>query len=438
MKFTLLGNRPATWPAIVLVLALFVAVGCWWHSNATGEDLASSYVGSRLLAEDLPSHLFSYDPASFDEIGDDDTWTVVAQQGSFYGFLHPYVQTPLWAYLLEPLCRRVSFNTFAAISRLLILVCFAGTLWLTARYWARSFFNPYAMAVVVLALGCSQPFQYAMFLDQTHILLVFPMLAALVLAEKDQAVAAGFLLAFAAAVKITPGLLIFYWLLTGRWKAALSAVIWSGVLWAGTVLAVGHALTGEYLANVHRISHVLLLSQNNQSLAAWIMQHFYSFDEVFNIRILDLPTPVRLLSLVLMLGFTGWGGWIDRSERRNTSGFQPVGAMMAIVAATVFAPIAWTHYAIVLLMPCMMLIDRSRRFGPPWMYVLLAAILLLNYRPIATDIDHGLIGPYSVVRGQFFACVLTLLALPLSVWNQRRARNPRPSEDPLSMKAAAA
>lgn len=421
MRVRLLGNNPRSWPAILLVLSVFIAFGYLRYGQGSGEDLASSYVGSRLLGEGLSSHLFHYDPVSFAEIGEDDTWTVVAQQGGFKGYLHPYVQTPLWAYLLEPLSRHVSFATFNRIFTLLTMLSFAGALWLTIRYWAPSFFNPFALTLVIVALTLSQPFQYAMYLNQTHMLLIFLTLAALVLAEEDAPWLAGFLLAFAAAVKITPGLLVLYWGITGKWKAALSVVIWSVLLWLGTVAAVGHTLAAVYLANLHRISRVLLVSQNNQSFAAWVMQRFYPSDAVFDIDILPLPAVVRLLSSALLLGFTVAGGLLDRLQAHRRARFAPLGAMMAIVSATAFAPIAWTHYAIVLLFPVVILVDRNRRFGDAWwMWVLIGGISLLNYRPVATDIVHGLIGPFSVVRGQFFACALTLLALPLMAWLQVR------------------
>ncbi len=413
MKRKLLENRPGSWAAIVAVLVLFVCVECLLYRDADGQDLASSYVGARLLAEGQAQHLFSYDPQDFSEIGDDDVWVDAAQDGGFLGFLHPYVQTPLWAYALQPLCRRINFLAFNYIFTGLNMLAFAGTLWLVAKYWARSLFNPYAIGVVAIALVLSQPFQYAMFLNQTHILFVFLMVAALLLAEHDRPVAAGLLLAYAASVKVTPGLLVVYWLLTRRWKAALSTLAWSAALWVLTLAAVGPALMHTYSENLQRISRVLLLSQNNQSLAAWWMARFYSPDEVWDITIYPLPTFVRLLSSGLVLLFTAWGGWLDWKRRRepNDGHVAPLGAMMAMIAATIFAPIAWTHYSIILFVPLMVLVDANREMRAWWLSALITGALLLNYRPIATDIVHGLIGPYSIVRGQFYACLLTLAAL---------------------------
>lgn len=427
MKLKLLEDRPGSPAAILAVLVLFVFVGSILYRHANGQDLASSYVGSRLLATGQAQHLFSHDAQDFSEIGDDDTWTDVAEGGGFFGFLHPYVQTPLWAYVLQPLCRRVSFLTFNHIFVVLNMLTFAATFWLVAKYWTRSFFNPGAISLVIVALVLSQPFQYAIWLNQTHMLMLFLTVAALMLAERDWPVSAGLLLAYAASVKVTPGLLVVYWLMTRRYKAAASVLVWSAVLWFLTIAAVGHGLMHEYVENLHRISRVLLVSQNNQSFAAWIMAPFYPSDEVFDITMFPLPTAVRLGSSALMLLFTVWGGWLDRQRQGSGEHDAPLGAMMAILAATVFAPIAWTHYAIVLFIPMMMLADANRTLRSRWLWVVFAAALLLNYRPLATDIVHGLIGPYSIVRGQFYSCALTLLALAIVAVQQAR-RQPSGTE----------
>lgn len=427
MNRKLLENRPGSSLAIVAVLALFVGIGFWYYGDMEGQDLASSFVGSRLLAQGQAQHLFSYDSQDFSEIGDDDTWIDVAQLGGFNGFLHPYVQTPLWAYMLQPLATRVNFLAFNYIFTFLTMLSFAGTIWLAARYWAPSFFNPVAIVLVLVLLAGSQPFQYAMFLNQTHMLLVFLTVAALVLAERNWPVAAGLLLAYAAAIKITPGLLVVYWLMTRRWKAAGSAVVWSGVLWLLTTAAVGHSLMQAYSENLQRISRVLLVSQNNQSFAAWLMARFYSPDEVWDITIYRLPTILRLSSSVLMLGFTALGGWLDwrRRQQQVASAGTPLGAMIAIVAATIFAPIAWTHYAVLLFVPLMLLTQVNRDLRLWWVWVLLAAALAMNYPPLATDIVNGLIGTLSIVRGQFYSCALTLAALTAVALKQIYGATPK-------------
>ena len=411
MKLTILRPRLDLGRMNAILLAFMVVLGCFAFRHRMGEDLASSFVGCRLMATGQAAHLYSFDPVSFDEIGNDDTWQATADAAGYTGALHPYVQTPLWAYALQPLCKRVQWTGFFRVITWLTMLSLSGCLWLVAKYWTPSFFNPVALTVVVILWAFSQPFEYAAFLMQTHMLLIFLTVAGLVLAERDHWISAGALVACAAAVKITPALLIVYWLLTRRWKAAASMLVWSAILWVVTVAVVGHTLTDVYLADLRRISRVLIVPMNNQSFAAWLMASHYSPDEMFDVREFPLPNYVRLLSSALMLLFTVVGGLIDRMRMKQTSELAPLGEMLALVDATLFAPIAWTHYSVNLVMPLMMLMHENRGPRSKLIWASVAVIMLLGYRPFATDINHFLAGRIAIVRGQFYASMLTLASL---------------------------
>ena len=406
------------------LLAIFIGVGMVKYWNADAEDLASSYVGCRLIAEGHSAALFDYDSDNFAALGGSKTWEHTAAEGNFHGFLHPYVQTPLWGYGLRPLCMHTSFAAFSRIFLLLVMACFAATIWLIARFWAPSLLHPLPIALVLLCFWFSQPFGYAMFLMQTHALFFFLAVASLILAERDKPVAAGLLLACAAAVKLTPGVLVIYWLITRRWKAAASTIAWSAALILLTVMAVGTPLVRAYFADLHRISRVLLVSQNNQSFAAWAMGRFYSADDISDVDIFPLPSALRLGSAALLIAFTVAGGWIDR-RRRGLSGVMaparvPIGATMALVAVTVFAPIAWTHYSVILVAPAMALVEESRRLRAWWIAALTFSITILNFRPLATDVIDMDVGSLSLLRGQFYAGVLCLVGIAAVAWYRRR------------------
>ncbi len=409
---------------ILALLAVFFLAGLGWYWNADGEDLASSFVGCRLIAAGHAEALFNYDPDNFAGIGPGHLWQDFSKPGGFRGFIHPYVQTPLWGWGLQPLCTHVRWAVFNRLFAALALLCFAGTVWLIARYWTPSLFHPVPIAVILVGLWFAQPFQYAMFLTQTHALFFFLAVASLILAQKERPIAAGFLLACAAAVKVTPGFLIIYWLLTRRWKATLSFLVWSAVLMVFTIAVVGPHLVAVYFADLQRISRVLLVSENNQSLAAWWMGHYHPEDDVFDVDIFPLPTAVRLLSMALMVGFTALGGWIDRRRYSLRHEFSvpgvPIGAVMALVAVTIFAPIAWTHYSVILLAPLMVIVEEARRLRSWVVGIWAALIALLNYRPIATDIIAMDLGRFAILRGQFYAGVLCLLAVGWIWWERRR------------------
>ena len=133
---------------ILALLGAFALLGLHWYWNADGEDLASSFVGCRLIAAGHSEALFNYDPDNFAGIGPGHIWQEYSKAGGFNGFIHPYVQTPLWGWSLEPLCTHVGWATFNRVFAGWMLVCFAATIWLIARYWTRSLFHPLPIAVV--------------------------------------------------------------------------------------------------------------------------------------------------------------------------------------------------------------------------------------------------------------------------------------------------
>ena len=405
---------------ILLAIALFVLAGYLIYANEgdSGDDLSSSYVGCQLVSSGQAlQHLYIHDPVDFSAIGPDDAWQDAADRAHFTGYLHPYVQTPLWAYLLGPLCTRVTFVPFKRIFALLMLFSLVLTIWLIARYWTPSLYHPLPIAAVLLLLWFAQPFQYAMFLMQTHALFFLMSIGGLILAERKRPGWAGFLLAFAAAIKVTPCLILLYWLVTRRWRAAAWMAGWLAFFSIATVATTGLPLFRLYVDQIGRLGHLLLVSQNNQSFAAWWMARFYSPEEIGEINIWPLPAVMRVLSLGLMIGLTAAGAYLDRRR----AGRVPLGAIVALLAATLFAPIAWTHYSIVLIAPLMLLVQHDLKRHAWWLTLLLLIALALNYPPLATNVIEGKIGDFAVVRGQFFAGILCMAGLLVVALRQAQA-----------------
>ena len=394
--------------AVLGMLLAFVVAGLVRFRDVDGDDLAAGFVGCRLVAAGQAQHLYAHDPVDFAAIGPDDPWQAAADAGGFTGFLHPYVQTPLWAWALQPLCLHTKFARFRSVFETMELLSFAGLMLLVAWMWAPEMLHPAGIAVVLVWLWSTTFFGYAMMLMQTHVLFLLATLGALALAEKRRPVAAGILLALAAAVKVTPGILILYWLLTKRYKAAATMAVASAVLLGLAVGATGPTVFAAYLADVKRISNVLLLSQNNQSFAAAVMTHLRGYDETTQFDMQTLPAGLRMISNGLLVVFTVVGGLLDRSRRwgdTNERNFQ-WGAQIALIGATVFAPIAWTHYSIVLIAPVMMLLALAWRTRSWWVAGAVVVVMAMCLQPLATDVEAGSIGRLALLHGQFYAELL--------------------------------
>ncbi len=421
---------------IPTLLLLFVIAGLIRFRHPEGSDLASSYLGCRVLAAGQPAHLFVYDPEDFAAVGPDPVWHAMATSGNYHSWFHPYLQTPLWAWSIEPLCTRLQFPAFAHLFELLALLSIAAILYLVARFWATYFLRPLPFAAILLLVFFCRPFTYAMWLVQTHALYLVLVVAGLILApaetpenaRRNRPILAGLLVALAAAVKITPAALLVYWLIARRWRAAISLALCSLALLLFARLAVGPHLFADWLISMHRVSRILLLAENNQSFAAWIMGPHYPPDAVYDVSSYPLPDAIRIASTLLLLLFTAAAGLLERaravsSAERNAN--SALGAAAALTAITVFAPIAWTHYFFLLAVPIMVLVQQSRALGRTLgskallLIAGIAALLLLP--PFAADVEAMEVGDYALLRGQFYAALLCLLGIALAAYLRHRA-----------------
>jgi hypothetical protein len=377
-----------------------------------------------LLATGQQSHLYSRDPNNFDLVGDP-LWTGVATSAGVPRLedIHPYVQTPIWAVVLGPVCTHSDFPAFYHIFIVVLMLCTSGTLWLVAKYWARTMYHPGWLLAICAGLYLSEPFRYALFLAQTQILFLFITILALIMADSRKEVLAGTLLAGAAAVKVTPVILLLYWIVRGRWLAALSCVATLACLAALSVEFVDLALLKESLATYQQLSNILLLAMNNESLAAWTMAYKYPAATLLNWSPFPLPPIFKLTGVLLSSAAAVIGARADRRDpvlglKETGSSAVPYGAVFVLVAATVLNPIAWSHYFILLVIPAMLFLDRRQNGGSVGWAILPIVLLALSIYPSSHGAVVSLLHAYPgsriipyVVRGEFSSAVLCLAAL---------------------------
>jgi hypothetical protein len=427
---------------VALVLLVFCVLSVMREIHAPGSDLAPSYLGCRVIADGAQSHLYAHDPVLFNHLYDP-AWTIAAIEGRMGGGYNspPYVQTPLWVWSLQPLCTHLTYRYFKGLFLVLMMFCLAMAIWLVAGHWAPRVFHPGWIALICTGLYATETFHYAITLVQTHILFVLVTLVALMIAKRHP-LEAGMMLAMAAAVKITPGLLMFYWLVTKQWKAAAAFVVASLALLGITLAAVGPPVFQAYLQTLGQNSHVLLVAFNNQSFAAWREGQHFPTSELYIWHVLRLPVPMRLTTLVASVGLSLFGGWMDRRTALTRPNGPPYGGMFAMVGSMMFATIAWSHYYILLAVPVMMMIDvaLSERgtARAKWLATMAVAILVLNLYPICWRAllmhPYTVYGyPVSLVRSQFYSGVVAMLGLWVMSVKTRRAKvMPLPVAQPKS------
>ncbi len=231
--------------------------------------------------------------------------------------------------------------------------------------------------VLLLMAGISWPTLYAIRLGQVGpiLLLIF------VLGWRwlDRPIGMGGVIGAGVLIKIQPGLIAAWAVLTGRWKAAaigLALVLVAGVV---TLPVVGIEAWRDYTAILGRVSQPIT-TPHNFTPGAVLYQA-------------GLPVEIATLIQWAVVGVALTAVVVGTRLGRSRT---PVhGYMTALVASQLVSPILWDHYAVVLFVPIAWLVSR----GHWWTIGLL----------IATSIPFVAFVPAAT----YPAAMLLLLFLPL-------------------------
>ena len=229
---------------------------------------------------------------------------------------------------------------------------------------------------------------------QVNILIVFFVVASIWAAARAKDDLAGFTLAIAFMLKLTPVLLLAYYVWKRRWRTlrgfAVGAILCAGV--QALVLApmehdkqVTHAWLGvlsEFAkGGVLAEGDPAGIRHTNQSLAAAVFR--FGTDRPANgeggglyLNVLSLPdgvanTVVRVLSALLLLATAWW----TRGRTRDPSDLSfGAGASLVLVLMLLVSPISWSNHYVALLVPWAVAFQggKSRLLGPAFVLSLAA------------------------------------------------------------------
>ena len=324
--------------------------------------------------------------------------------GTQYGFTYPpfaaLVMLPM-AYLPWPAAITVSVVASVVVSSVVIW-------WLldpVARRagWTRWF----ALAVALCLAAAFEPMRETINFGQVNMLLLFLVALDLLRLLPAGNRWAGVGIGLATAIKLTPGVFIIYLLITGRWRAAVTAMAAAA---AATLAAAAlfpdasREFWTSALWNTNRVGELAFVS--NQSLRGVVAR-------------LHPEHPSTLAWLVLVLATLAVWGWRARAAVANgdeATGLALTGAMMCLIS-----PVTWVHHLVWVFPALAVLTDaglragredpRRRRLLLRWagtIYVLLCSSVVWLWSWGAGGID-GFLGSNTYV----WICLGLLLALPL-------------------------
>jgi alpha-1,2-mannosyltransferase len=229
----------------------------------------------------------------------------------------------------------------------------------------------------VLLLGAVDwPLLFALKLGQVGPLLF--LLFAIGWRWRDRAVPLGLSIAAGAMVKVQPLILLVWAGLTGRWRAAATAV---GAILVGALvstLVFGPDVWSGYLALLGRVNSPVT-TPHNFTIGAIAFQAGLSEAAAASLQVLVVVAVVAIVLIAI----------------RTASA--EVSYLTTVVASQILSPLLWDHYAVILLLPTAWLLERGR-----WWAV---AIPLLTSLPLVGVVPSavypvvfaiGLVGPLLV------------------------------------------
>ncbi|MET8118110.1 glycosyltransferase 87 family protein [Micromonospora sp. NPDC005291] len=262
--------------------------------------------------------------------------------GTQYGFTYP----PFAALVMLPMAY-LPWSAAIVVSVLASVVTTAVLIWWLVDPIARraGWTRWFALAVALCLAAAFEPMRETVNFGQVNTLLLFLVAVDLLRLLPAGNRWAGVGIGLATAIKLTPGVFIVYLLVTGRWRAALTA---SGTA-AGVSLLAGALFPDasrefwtEALWNTGRVGELAFVS--NQSLRGVVAR-------------LNPEHPSTLLWLLLVLGALALWAW--RSRAAVAAGDEATGLALTGAVMCLVSPVTWVHHLVWLLPALILLVDNA-------------------------------------------------------------------------------
>jgi len=275
------------------------------------------------------------------------------------------------------------------------------------------------LALVLLLIASAEPVAQSFLYGQVNPILLLLMSVALLDLERGKDARAGFWIAIAAALKVTPAVLLAVPLLRGRSRVLLGAAIAVAVVGASMALVFDHPLdvardyvmlqSGRGAAGTARDSAL------NQSAAAFVARLAWVMPGLADAPgwpalSRGLATALAAASLLFGLAMTA----VRRVPLRQAYG-------LVIACVLVASPVSWEHHRLLLLLPALVVAARAIDGPVPDRA---GTLLLIGWILIAADLpyDHVALssGPLAlVVSLKLYATIAFAAGLAQLAWADR-------------------
>ena len=394
------GPLRATRIIVILTHALGIfAYATLWRTFFAPDfdvnDFKAYYTGALALREGRPDLLYP-DPATLNlGVLPDQPWVRFAIER---GVPHPsgYIYPPFLAVVLRPLAaltyHRANQAWFA-----LNLVFFAVSVALLIRLRPWRLDLPAAGGVLFASL-CFYPTLRAFQCGQVSLLMLVLLAGSAWALARERDSLAGALVGVAAAVKLTPVVIVLFFLATRRWRAAA----WAAAAGAACLaLSIGGAGWESHLTFARGILPALsrgAVTFANQSLPGFVSR-LASESSINVFEFVEEPASIRLLGTLSSAAVLAASLYLAR--RHSLRGDVLGGYALVIVASLIASPISWEHHFVLALIPIAVLLHDGAERGR--LSLGTAFLLACSYALIAAN-------AYDLIR-QHFPSALARVAI---------------------------
>ncbi|HEU0028554.1 MAG TPA: glycosyltransferase family 87 protein [Ktedonobacterales bacterium] len=263
--------------------------------------------------------------------------TVLSHGGCAATLDWPYPYQPLAALMLEPLTL-LPCQDAAALWRFLNFgVWFGIAALLSFQAWRRNGSGRALLGAMTVLFFA--PVLSGIHLGQTHLIVLVCMMAGIALADRDHDFASGAALGFGAVLKYVPAILMFYYLLRGRWRVGAGAAAVSTALVVVEGLIVGPRTLLESIgAGESDVRYYATLFQGGHWMSSLLAGVAIAY--------------VAGAAFVSVVVWMRWGPMKRPVDER-------LGACWAITTALILSPLTWWFYLTWLLPAIMVCLEVS-------------------------------------------------------------------------------
>jgi hypothetical protein len=403
----------------VLVTVLLVVLAVAWVRSAWlmplrnyPFDFSINYTGARLLS--LAGHDRNiYDRALLDA----EAAPYTAYEALYSKLFLTYIQTPLTAVLLMPIAG-LSLDdaqfVLVAVNNLLLI---GGVALMVIALKPTKLVTLAAFVI----FATFEPMFDSLRLGQVDGLIVFSLALAFLAHRRSMPWLSGAALAVPAMLKVSPAIVVGYFVWRREWRVVAGAALAGVALLAVSIGVAGWQNHVTFVQEtLPRLSKGSTFYDNVSLGGALARAHFGESSWYYEDEVPDWPLGLRLGSL-LLAGTIVVGGYV-LARRDAEAGF-----MLSTVAAVLVAPIAWSFYP-TWLIPSLLFLVHRYEVRRAWPRLALLAVLypLLAIVPAHfSEIDEG------IYRYPIKTAVLTLYwgLLAWEAVTPRTARAPERRRD---------